>query len=405
MSFNLTESAKWAQANQKIIGDLRTGVDKALAEAASRGFPAPPGTTLATILSAIQEAKAKLTEVNGKIYDERRADLFQQEEFTMKAIVQVAKLAMELYRAELLNALEIEQAQNAALRDRGLADVARLTSEVESRQAAIIQGRAEAERQVIGYKVALANAERTTLESEVALANAQLETATKKLEIIESIYQVLAAEELVLAAERARAAAEEQVLAAKRELAAVKMGMVGLYAEKASAKEALAGAITAEVPAKIALENLGYDRAALKVATGEVDHGVRMAEMVVEISRQALARANAATEIARARSQSAIAEFSNAAQASINASRSAAGTVQIDTRMADRLGHATIEVNNGVATASHEASVLSSELASILSNLTSRASNEASKVAASAERISKSSQTHLISRKIVEGAF
>ena len=44
MSFNLTESAKWAQANQKIIGDLRTGVDKALAEAASRGFPAPPGT-------------------------------------------------------------------------------------------------------------------------------------------------------------------------------------------------------------------------------------------------------------------------------------------------------------------------------------------------------------------------
>jgi hypothetical protein len=73
--------------------------------------------------------------------------------------------------------------------------------------------------------------------------------------------------------------------------------------------------------------------------------------------------------------------------------------------MADRLGHATIEVNNGVATASHEASVLSSELASILSNLTSRAANEASKVAASAERISKSWQTHLISRKIVEGAF
>jgi hypothetical protein len=40
-----------------------------------------------------------------------------------------------------------------------------------------------------------------------------------------------------------------------------------------------------------------------------------------------------------------------------------------------------------------------------LSNLTSRASNEASKVSASAHRGSKSSQTHLISRKIVEGAF
>lgn len=403
--FDRTESAKWAIESQKAIGELQDGREKVLAEAAGRGFPAAPGVTLAIILSAGQAVKDKLTEANGKIYEDRRGVIFQQEEFFMKTVVQVAKLAMEMYRAELLNALELEQAQNNALRDQGLADVIKMTAEVEGRQAAIIMGRAEAERQVIGFKVALASAERETLESEVALANAQLATATKKLEIIDSIYQVLAAEELVLAAERQRAAAEEQVLSAKQELAGVKMGMVGFYAEKAGAKIALAGAIAAEVPDKIALESLGYDRAALKVATGEADHGVRMAEMVVEVSRQSLARATAAVELARAQSQSAIAAFSNTAQAAINASRSAAGAVQIDTRMADRLGHATIETNVQVATTQHETSVLSAELGSILANLASRASNEAQKVGASANRGTKNFQTHLISRKIIEGAF
>jgi hypothetical protein len=403
--FNRTESAKWALETQKVVGELQGGVDKALSEAAGRGFPAAPGVTLSAILTASQDAKGKLTEANGKIYEDRRGVIFQQDEFYMKTVVQVAKLAMELYRAELLNALEIEQAQNMALRDKGQGDVIRMNSEVEARQAAIIMGRAEAERQVIGYKVLLATAERQTLESEIALANAQLATATKKLEIIDSIYQVLAAEELVLAAERARATAEEQVLTAKQELAGVRMGMVGLYAEKASAKIGLAGAITAEIPDKIALENLGYDRAALKVATGEADHGVRVAELVLEVSRAALARASAAVELARAQSQTVIADASNSAQSSINSSRSSAGMTQISTRMADRLGHAQIEVDTGVRIANHEASVITGELASILSNLASRAGNEAAKVDASATRFSKSSQTHLISRKIIEGAF
>ena len=403
--FNRTESAKWAQEAQKVVGDLQVVADKALDEAASRGFPAAPGVTLATIMAAGQEAKGKLTEGNGKLYDERRSVLFQQEEFFMKTVVQVAKLAMELYRAELLNALEIEQAQNIALRDKGQADVVRMNAEVDVRQVAIIRGRAEAERQVIGYKVLLALAEKETLVAEIALANAQLATATKKLEIIDSIYQVLAAEELVLVAERARITAEEQVLVAKQALAAVKMGMIPLYAEKASAKEALAAAITAEVPVKIAIKQLGFARIGLKSYEAEVEHEIRQAELVLDLARQELARANKATEIARARSQTAIAGFANTAQISINASRSQAGMTAIDSRMADRIGHATIEVNNGVAIAGHETSILTSELVNILLNLTSRASDEASKVAASASQTSKHFATNLLSRKIVEGAF
>ena len=39
-SHNLTESAKWAIENAEIMGELHAGVDKALAEAASRGYDA-----------------------------------------------------------------------------------------------------------------------------------------------------------------------------------------------------------------------------------------------------------------------------------------------------------------------------------------------------------------------------
>jgi|WetSurMetagenome_2_1015567.scaffolds.fasta_scaffold69524_3 hypothetical protein len=403
--FNRTESAKWALETQKVVGELQTGADKALSEAAGRGFPAAPGVTLAVILAASQEAKGKLTEANGKIYEDRRGVIFQVQEFFMKSVVQAAKLGMELYRAELLNALEIEQAENIALRDQGLADVIRQTSEVEGRQAAIIMGRAEAERQVIWYKVALAEAERNTNELELSLTQAQLVTATKKLEIIESIYRVLAAEELVLAAEQARARAEEEVLTAKRELAAVKMGMVPLYIEKADAKVALAEAITAEVPDQIALVNLGYDRADLKVATGLVEHGIRDAELNLEMANVAATRASVAVELARSAAQVKIAEASNYAQEMINGHRYAAGELHIKTRAADRISRANAEGNYVGIIANAEMMAIASELSTILANITARAKDEVNKLGESLNRYSESSQTHLIGRRIIEGVF
>jgi hypothetical protein len=405
-SFNRTESARFAQENQKIVGELHAGVDKALAEAASRGFPAAPGDTLATILAAGQAAKDKLTEFNGtKIYDDRRKVLFEQDEFAMKMIVSLAALGMKLYAAELINALVLENAENTALRDIGLADVIRMTAVVESRQAAIIQNRAEAERQVIVYKVLLASAELATLTSEIALVNAQLATAIAKLEIIGTIYEIVAAEELVLAAERAKQAALLNVLAAKQALAAAKRELVAVHLEKAAAHETLAVAITDEVGVKMQVEALGYDRAALRVAEGEAEHGVRSAELALEAARATLARASGATEIARAQSQSIIAAASNAAQASINASKSAAGMTNVNTRMATSLGHATIESNQGVAIAAFETSTVATELAAVLQGLAARAQAQANAINASKENTTINDSTTLLSRKIVHGAF
>ena len=69
MTYNQRESAEWALGVDAEAEKLLSGVDKALADGAARGFPAPPGDTLEAILMAGQDAKGKLAEVNGKIHD------------------------------------------------------------------------------------------------------------------------------------------------------------------------------------------------------------------------------------------------------------------------------------------------------------------------------------------------
>lgn len=403
--FNRTESARWAQENQKVIGELHAGVDKVLAEAASRGFSAAPGETLAAILGAGQAAKDKLAEGNAKIYDDRRKILFEQDEFAMKVVVQVAKLSMELYREELINALAIEQEENQALKQRGLADVERMNSEVDARQVAIIRDRAEMERRITVLKEALVAAERTTMVSERALIMAQLATAEKKLEIIDSIYQVLAAEELVLAAENRRAATLTVLLAAQRIVADIKKAMVPFYIEKAKAREDLAEAVTQEIPIRKAIKELGYDRIAVKTAEETSNHQVREAEETVELARLSWTKANKATELARTQSRRLLQEYANVVRAEILAKKKSLEMDGIDLRLTTSLARQAIGVNDDVAISDHEIVNLTAELSSILSNLSGMASDEASKVAASASQISKTATTHLISRKIVEGAF
>jgi hypothetical protein len=194
MSFNRHESAVWQQESDKIVGELHSGVEKALSEAASRGFAAAPGDTLKAILEAGQTAKGKLVESNGKLYEARRKVLFEVDTFQMEMIVKLAKLGMQLYAAELIFALELENAANTALRDQGNADVIRMSAEVDLRQRAIIQARAEAERRVVVLKAALVVAEEGTLPYETALIDAQIKTAEEKLRIIDYLYQVIAAQ-------------------------------------------------------------------------------------------------------------------------------------------------------------------------------------------------------------------
>jgi hypothetical protein len=404
-NFNRTESAKWAQENQKIVGELHAGADKALADAAGRGFPLAPGATLATILAAGQVAKDKLTEGNAKIYEDRRKVLFEQDEFAMKLIVSLAKLGMELYREELMNALAIEQTENTALRDLDRADVERMQAQVDARQVSIIRGRAEAERLVTIAKARLVEAERGSLASERALIDAQLATAVKKLEIIDSIYEVLAAEELVLAAENRRAATLALLLEAQQMVAEVKRSMIPFYVEKAAARHQLAGAITAEIPITEAIVELGYDRIALEAAKEVGAHGEREAQEEYERARMAWTRANATTEFYRTSSRKTLQSYANTIQDGIIELRKELATQGAELRLDTHIGRVEIQVGDDVEIANNEKVNVIGEIKEIVANLNSRALNEAAKVDASATQQSASYMTRLLSRKIVEGAF
>ena len=412
MTYNQRESAEWALGVDAEAEKLLSGVDKALADGAARGFPAPPGDTLEAILMAGQDAKGKLAEVNGKIHDTRRGVLFQQQEFIFNVLVKIAKLAMELYRAQIFDALAIEEEQVKALRETSRADVDRRNAETEKRQVAIIQNRAEAERRIIVYRQQLVAEETTTLTAEAILVNAQLATAEKKLEIINSIYLVLAAEQLVVAAEKRRAASLTKVLAAELIVAGIKKEMVPFYIQKAEAREALAAAITAEIPITEALIRLGYDRLDLKTTEEYAGHLEREQQEELELLREQFVRANTTMELTKLQNRRLLLEYRNAVQAQIMDQRKSLQKDEADFRLATRLSYENIGINNRIALINHDIANLTAELGTILENIENRATDEADKVKASAAQTMLSvsaTSTHAITsaitslRKILAG--
>ena len=405
-TFNQRESAEWALEVDAEAGKLLAGVDKALADGAARGFPAPPGDTLEAILIAGQGAKGKLAEVDGKIYDTRRGILFQQQEFVFNILVKIAKLAMEIYRAQIFDALAIEEEQVKAARETSRADVERRNAETEKRQVAIIQNRAEAERLIIIYRQQLVAEETTTLTAERVLVEAQLAAAEKKLEIIDSIYQVLAAEQLVVAAEKRRAAALTKVLAAELIVAGIKKEMVPFYIQKAEAREALAQAIIAEIPITEALIRLGYDRIDLKTTEEYVGHLEREQQEELELLREQFVRAHTTMELIKLQNHRLLLEFRNEVQTLILEQRKTLQEDEVDFRLATGLSREAIGVNNEVAVAKHEIANLTAELVSILENMVDRATDQAATVKASASQTELSAattSTQSIYRKISSG--
>ena len=394
MSFNKSESARWAIEADKVAGELYAGVDKELAGSAARGFPSPPGDSLAAILSIGQGAKEKLVEFNGaKIYEDRRATLFQQEEFALNILVKLGKLGLELYQAQIFDALAIEEEQVKALRETSRADVERLNAETELRQRAIIQNRAEMERRIIIYKQQLVEAETTTLTAEAILIQATLSTAEKKLEIIASIYEVLAAEQLVLAAERRRAASLTKVLVAELIVAGIKKEMVPFYIQKAEAREELAAAIIAEIPITEALIRLGYDRIDLKTTEEYAGHLEREQQEELELLREQFVRANTAMELTRLQNHSRLLQARNSAQANIIALHRTFKQGEVTLRLSERLARATMNVANESTVIAHEVTDLTSELASLLVNMAARAQDQAETVKESASQVEISAST------------
>jgi hypothetical protein len=401
--FNRYESAKFAQASDQMMDKLTDTVEKTLADSAARGFHSPAGDALMTILGASLEAKGAITEANGKIYEERSQMLFQIDEFFLNYLVKVAKLAMDLYREKLMNALAIEAAELTAETERSHADVSRMNSETEARMVAIIRNRAEMEARILVYKRQLIDAQRLTLGAETALVQAQLQTAEKKLEIIDSIYEVLAAEKIVLAAEQRRAAALEEVLAAELIVGEIKKSMIPFYLQKATARMALAEATKEEIPILKAIVELGYDRIDLQIAEEAEKHAERGQELEMEISREAYTRASAAEEFAKKQLQRILLEYGNDIRALILDQKKQLGKDEIDLKFSSALAREKVDIDNEAELLLHDRANLLMELRNILLNMELRALDEQDTVLASATTAGKNVSDLLMSRSIREG--
>ncbi|CAO0821549.1 hypothetical protein DFAR_2470004 [Desulfarculales bacterium] len=269
--------------------------------------------------------------------------------------------------------------------------------------AAIIRDKADMERRITTYRQQLVDAEAITIDAESVLEDAKLTTAEKKLEILDSIYEVIAAEQLVLAAERRRAASLELVLEAQQVVAAIKREMVPYYIQKADARLALARATEQEIPVLRALEELGYDRIALRNAEEEEKHQERLLTLELEMAQEDYTRAHNAYELSKKQMATLMLEYSNEIKALIIDQRKGLAKDEVDFRLSTGLARETINIRNDVDLHTHERINLTAELASLLSNLEARALDESDKIEASAETSGKRPTTHLWSRRIREG--
>jgi hypothetical protein len=303
------EAGKWGQEIDGISRKFQGEVRNALTEAAGRGFPAPPGPVLELIVATGLAAKFKAAEVNAKLYQGLTDRRLKEEEVDLKVVLGLAKLDLEVLKADYDNAHDLAQ----ALEDKNLSEkratIQKLQSDVDKRQAYIIEERANIEHEVNYWKRLAIQAEGIALDAEVQLAQEKLKTAEEKLRIITYLYQVIAAEQVALVAEQRRAETLQIVIEKEKEVVEIKKTMIPLYKEKSAARLEQAEAIKDEAAVKKEIEELGYRRIELKRAQEEADHQVRQAEEDFEEAHLAYVRADRLTELTRAKARTLLLDY------------------------------------------------------------------------------------------------
>lgn len=100
-TFDRHEANKYAEAAAAAGLEYLETRAKVLSEGAGRGFPMVPGENLSLLIQAGLKGRQKLTEANGKIYDDERARILELSDFNLKLIVEQAKLVNLTYKAAL----------------------------------------------------------------------------------------------------------------------------------------------------------------------------------------------------------------------------------------------------------------------------------------------------------------
>ena len=309
MTYDSNESARWALAVSAATEKHRQATDKAMAEAAARGFMAPPGIFRLALVEASREAKNELAKANGEIYKVRREMLAKDDETEQKYLLKLLKVDAEAYRHALENAYRLFEAQKTASLDEYRARIDRMNAETEKRQARIIFEKAQAERQVNYWKKLQIIAEGQNLNAERLLIQEKVRTAEIKLSTLDYIGLIVEAERLVLAAEKKKAEALTKVVDASRRVAEIKKTMIPLYIQKAAARNQQAEAIIKETEDKKELELLGYEKVKLNREKHEAEHMINLAEALYEQAKLEYVRADRLTEIFRAQARRLLTDY------------------------------------------------------------------------------------------------
>jgi len=328
MEYPADEAAKWGEKVDGLTRKFRGTVRGLLGDAASRGFEVPPGPTMGLIMEATVDVKVALTQENQKLYKDGLQRIDKELETDQKVSFGLAKLDFEAYRAALENELELQKAWGDMVLAERRAYIERLKSEVDKRQAAIIEERALIEHEVNYWKAQAIAAEGLALDAEVELANEKVKTAQEKMKIIEWLYRIIEAEQLVIAAEYKKAAALDKLITKEEELIEVKKTMIPLQKQKATARIKQADAITEEAGYKQEIEELGYERIKLTAAKEEAEHEVRLAEEDYEEARIAYTRADRQVELTKIQDRTTMISYENTIRGKIIDRRGALDKVE-----------------------------------------------------------------------------
>ena len=311
MTFEHAEHCKWVSKRVPVLREYASKVNDILTDSASRGFDTPPADVSDKLLRLGEAAKFALTDTNGKLYAEQSEIMFQVEEFEAKLVLEYSKLEMALYIQDLLNALELEQAEMKENYRHDKAYMDKLAADVDARRCAIIRGKADIESQLIDYKMREAEAERIGLNKELELIAAQIETARERLKLIKWLDELIIKEKAIIIFEKQRADILKLIINIKKEIVAIKEGMIPLYEDKADAKILQAKTITDEIVWKKLLIELGFRKIDVKDAEASARVSINDKETALEISQLALAVAQNALTKLKGEHDASLTEYSN----------------------------------------------------------------------------------------------
>lgn len=273
MTESVREQVQWRKGKTPLAGKYLMEHKKLLDAIAGRGFLNLPGFAYDMENSLEWAFKQNLSDLNYKILTETIEREMKQAGIDYDTAYAAAALSWESEKQTLLSAWDAELAGIKQGMSEEEEVKARLSLEVDARQAVLIAAKTAIEVQMEGYRADLAELEDDTAAYEVSLANAKLLTAQKKLELIPILQEILTKEEELLDLEESKIAYCRTLLEAEQEVVTKESQLIPGLTTLATVTQEYAAAIPGQIVTKqaIAKERIAQAEAKVDVSENEVE--------------------------------------------------------------------------------------------------------------------------------------